>query len=289
MRKSKKVILSLMLLAAVLLSQGCMRMETVVNVNKDGSGTIDLTMLISEAMVGMVMSMAGEDEAAMDDIPFDEASFVEMGAAYGENVELVSYEEITDDGYIGGRGSFSFPDINKIRVAIFPDKDDSGDYSFEFREKGRKRQLKIFTNYEESEEVEESVEEAAADEESSDEPLLNEEEMAELEEQLGEGLEELEGMFEALGEQAGLMATFFEGMRISLKLNVDGRIVRTNSKHADRKSLTLFDMDMGQLVGNEELMAALAESGGTPDNVKDFKDIEGVVFDNKEVIEVIFK
>lgn len=296
MKKIKRVIPVLLLLAAVLLSQGCMRMETEVNVNKDGSGTIDMTMLISEAMVGFAMSMAGEGEAVQDDIPFDRESFEEMAHNYGEDVELVSFEEVSEDGYIGGRGSFSFPDINKIKVALFPEEDGS-DYSFEFSEMGRKRKLKIITNNKDSKESEEAEEsaaeestvEAATDEESDEESVLNEEELAELEEMLSENSEELEGMMQALTEQAGLFAGFFEGMYFSFKLNVDGRIVRTNSKHATKKGVTIFEMDMGELVGNEELFAALTESGGKPDNIEDFKDVEGVLFDDNEVIEVIFR
>ena len=107
--------LLLLLLAAGALS-GCFQSLVLLKVNKDGSGTLEETMLLTDAFSQMIATLSGQEADGGQSRDVDEARLREKAQAMGEGVRLVSAEPVKDDKGTGYRAVYSFPDVNKIRV-----------------------------------------------------------------------------------------------------------------------------------------------------------------------------
>lgn len=265
MIKLKKLIPALLVVLGVMLTQGCMRVETEINVNKDGSGTIDVTMLFASSMMMFINSMSeGKEEGETN--PFSESKFKSMALNYGEDVELVDYEEVNDGKFVGGRGSFSFPDINAIAVKIVPDMEGDGDADdepvlFEFSKKGRTSMLKIIT-------PQGGEEESGGDENG--------------EEESGEGSG-------TTAEQMQMMKGFMTDMYIFFRVNVEGKIVKTNSMYADKSGVTIYEIDMNEILADEELFTAFTQADSNPELLRELDGSNGVVFEQNSEINITFR
>jgi len=144
------------LLAAFVLSTGCIDTTTHIQVDPDGSGAILLSVYVSEAaieqMAGGMMAMMAEGMGAMmegmadafgDAMPgadvseqmkeelagpspaqgmeraslYDEAQLVALAAAFGDGVRFdAGQERVRDDGWKGFIARYVFNDIRKIGV-----------------------------------------------------------------------------------------------------------------------------------------------------------------------------
>ncbi|MDX1371875.1 MAG: hypothetical protein R3321_05360, partial [Nitrososphaeraceae archaeon] len=121
--------------AIVFLQVGCLKIETTLNVNKDGSGTIEESVLMSKAFVQMIKEFSqsfGDTTETEEFSLFKEDELIDAAKNYGSEVQYVSGEEISNDEWEGYRAVYSFADLNKVRLE--PDPDDKisiGDESTE--------------------------------------------------------------------------------------------------------------------------------------------------------------
>ena len=94
-----KVIIAALL---VLFLIGCVDTSTIVKVNRDGSGTIEETVIISMSFLQLIQGMSGEAaEPAEDFNMLDRDKLKEKAGQIGEDVALVSAESIKTDSEIG--------------------------------------------------------------------------------------------------------------------------------------------------------------------------------------------
>lgn len=95
------------------------------------------------------------------------------------------------------------------------------------------------------------------------------------------------------------MKQMFEGFRCRMIVKVDGEIVKTNASFVDknekdgRKNLvTIFDMDIGKLLENQEQFLKLSVLGPIRDMEtarEMLKDFPGIKVETKEKVEIEFK
>jgi len=120
--RARRGIHVLLLVLAVGALSGCFQSLVLVRVNKDGSGTIEETMLLTEAFSQLLATLSGQEAPTgreeTDDV--DEAQLQERARAMGEGVRLVSAEPVKNEKASGYRAVFSFPDVTGIRVSQHP-------------------------------------------------------------------------------------------------------------------------------------------------------------------------
>ncbi len=236
------------LLALVVVSAGCVKSDTVVNLRKDGSGTIVVEELMSPQLVGMLgMAMqrpnAGQPGATapaqMDPLAMFADQIERKAKEFGDRVQLVSKEPVTGEaGWKGYRLTFRFDDIRAVHLPI--NSTSAGDqeeqpakkkenFTVEFRP-GSRSALRLVPP---KAPAEPSAPATAAAPTPAADPMQ--------------------------AQMATAMAPMLAGMRVTLRFAVDGRIVSAENAtvSADRKSATVFDVPMDKLFGQSEAMTLM--------------------------------
>jgi len=269
MNKIKLIIIGISLL---LMLSGCFHIERVINVNKDGSGTIEETVLMTQQFIDQMKKMAagfggGKSEEKTDESEYHDVEALERDAyKMGENVEYVSSNQIKKDGKLGYHIIYSFTDVSKLTLEENPsDKimsssgmgEDKQDLVFKFK-KGKTPELTIIFPQIEDEDDYEEVSDTASN--------VSEEDIE-------------------------MMKAMYAGMKLSVKVKVDGKIVSTNATHKDKNEVTLTDMDFDVIMQNEEALQILGGSKDSNDDElkRSMENIKGFKADMNDKVVIKFK
>ena len=242
---------ALLLLVAVIFVTGCIHSETIIHLSKDGSGTIEITTMMSRELIDMF----SEFEADKDE-PFNESEFKKLEEEFGPGTKLVSYKKKKTKTHIGGVGEFSFPDINLLKVGIIQKGDGGEDevvngddfVRFEYQKRSGKGYLII---------------------------IMPEEKGPDTEEEKGNQLKE-----------AQMMKKFLEDMFVSFKVRISGKIISTNAQSVKGSDINLIHLDFSKIVKDEALFLEFMESNGRSE---EFDNEDGVFMEQKKTISVEFK
>jgi len=203
----------MVLLAAMALS-GCMQMEMLVRVNADGSGTIETTMGMSKATLGMMGEMP-----TGDDDPFSEETARSNAARYGTGVSFVSAAKIDNEEMIGLLAVYDFEDINTVSATPTGGQGDVEAQSMEavnftFDPADGGTLTVIMPGQEAGEATENEVDES--------------------------GL--------------GMMKGFLAGMKVSMKLEIEAGIasINTSRDFVEGNMVTLFEIDFDTIAESDE-------------------------------------
>ncbi len=234
---------------AVLLLAGCIQTVTTVKVNKDGSGTVEETVLLSKSLLEMLKNLGQPEEEQQGLASREELE--QKAANMGEGVELVSSEQIENEQGSGYKAVFSFRDINTLRINQNPGENVPNPNAEEQEQvelvtfhlsPGRTATLDVFT--------------------PPPQPAG-----AEQEEQTGEGgpaAQDNPEMMEMLRE-------LYKDMKIALYVEVNGSIVDTNATYREGSTVTLLDMDFGKLMEDEKAFQSLVKE--EPNSLEELKEI----------------
>ncbi|HCN09567.1 MAG TPA: hypothetical protein DIT01_16685 [Lentisphaeria bacterium] len=89
------------------------------------------------------------------------------------------------------------------------------------------------------------------------------------------------------------MQQMFDGMRLWVRVRVDGTIVETNSQYVNKRKtgVTLMKMDIGEMIKNTELMEKLEGSDNpSPAAIKKvFGDVGFLRLEDQEKVVISFK
>ena len=234
---------------------GCLQVETTVKVNNNGSGTINEKVLFSKAFIDMIreFSQSFNDSASAEteDFSFFKVDEIKADAMnYGENVLYVSHELIKSDKWEGYQAVYSFDDITKIKLDPDPDSKvsigEEGDkpsteeehYFFKFVGGDNPELIIDRPEIELTSEIEEET--ASEEAEQSDEEMEDE------------------------------FLKMMEGMKISIAVEVDGSIVSTNASYVEGSKVTLFEMDLGEMMKNKEAFKEFKKK--EPKNIEEMKE-----------------
>ncbi|MBN1835877.1 MAG: hypothetical protein JW820_08500 [Spirochaetales bacterium] len=250
----------------LLLFLGCFDSAILITVEKDGSGTVEETVILSNAFTELMASfaagMGGEGEGAQQ--PEEEQDLVDedrlraKAAAMGPGVELVSAEPVVTDSGSGFRALYRFEDINTLRVNQNPSDNVPGPP----------------TGGEESENPEELLQFRFTRGATATLEILYPEEPDEQEAE--QGLEELEDTggqpdLSADPEMEAMIKELYKDMRIRLAVEVAGGIVETNASYRDGSRVTLMDVDFGKLMAEGDKFDELMQA--KPETVEEMKEL----------------
>lgn len=274
----KKIRLLFVSLLVIVLLSGCIKVNTKINLNKDGSGTIEETFLMKNSVVNMMKEfvLAFDSTNTEEFNLFNEEELKTKAANYGEGVEFKSGEKLTEKGFEGYKVVYSFTDINKIKINPSPEnKIPFGDEFEEGEAAVMDQNLKFsFTKGNPSTLVinfpqPDKFEDQTAQEDTSNAALQD-------------------STFDADALQKAI--ELFDGMRISVLMNFDGNINSTDATYVDGSKLTLLDIDFSEIIKHKDIFEKLQKS--KPETMEQFKeiigDIPGIKIETKEKVTVKF-
>ena len=258
--------------ALVMLLSGCFTNHWIISVKPDGSGTITMDFSMDQSVMGMMQGMAGDGGEAppmTSQDMIDPDTMASMATAMGEGVRFVSADPLNPaSGAVGYTALFEFDDISKVKInpmlgAPSGDEQDSSDdeiVSFKL-DKGFRKRLTIF--------MDQSDEESDSDE--ADYEDAEEQDPAEA------------------AAMAGMMKPFLEGMGFSVKVQIDGRINKTDATYVDGNTVTLMDFDMGKILNDDELFGqVIASNSITDEEIREQLEAAGIRVEPSESVYIDF-
>ena len=266
-----KILFSSLLL--IITFTGCLRVNTTINLNPDGSGTIEETVFMKAAVLDMIrqFTSAFDENGEAEEFTFyKEDEQRNKAGDYGEGVVFKGGQILSEPDWEGYKVIYSFSDINKLKIDPSPDnKVNIGDevqeesepvrefVTFNFN-KGNPSELKInfpkpdFDNDERTETVEADTTDAGMNE---------------------------------------MFKNMFEGMKISVNLKVNGKIEETNASFVKDNNITMMEIDFANILLDDNLVKVLDSQ--KPQSLDEFreltKDVEGIKIEFNEQVNVKFR
>ena len=261
----------------VLPTAGCIAFETLVKVKPDGSGTVVQSMSMSAENMEMMKSMKGDGaKVEVGDKPMTlEAKDVEQAKAeaakMGEGVTFVKAEPIDTKDAKGMRSVYAFKDVTKLKVSQKPSSpggppaaggdaavDDSMKFGFTKAASGNSVLTVSMPDLK-----------GAADKKAAGAKTP-----------------------EAPPEAMEMMKQMFKGLRISIAIEPEGKLVQTNSPFVEGSRVTLMEMNFDSLLADEAKLKqfnAAMEGGSIADAKRLMKGLPGVKINLDPEVKIEFK
>jgi hypothetical protein len=268
--KALKIVVLLVLTLALM---GCFESIVLLRVNKDGSGTIEETVVISDAFMELMKSFGGEEEGEEEEEDLiDEQELTDKAASMGEGVRYVSAEPVKTERGSGYRAIYSFSDINDVRINQNPgenvspppvggEEEDPVEEWLRFNfSGGRTPTLEIIYPQDLEMEQEEESAEGEVDMESNPDMM-------------------------------DMMRELYQDMHIRIAVEVDGQVTETNANYVDGSTVTLMDIDFAKILEDEEKFKELMNAN--PETVEEMKELvkdnPGIKVEIEEKIRIRFR
>jgi hypothetical protein len=259
------------LIPLALVAAGCFQMTTVVKVNGDGSGTIDHTMLVTKQALAQLRNfgaLSGGRGGATLDLTSEEQARA-LVDSLGPGVAYISSTPI-DNGLSQGRQTtYAFTDVGQIRISQQPQTGGLSVRTQEFNPAGGDITCSLTHEANGNAVMHINL------------PELN---LNLSNANLGGGTT---AGNPALGQQLAMVRALLAGARVSISVEPAGQLVKTNSPFVDGSRVTLLEVDLDKVLGNEAVLTAL-QSATTSDQLKAaLKDVPGLkmVMDREVTIE----
>jgi hypothetical protein len=250
----------LVALLATLSLTGCLQSTALLTVGADGSGTLENHTLMSSAALAQVRQMAatfgGADAKPLD--LFSEEQARGIARQMGDSVSLVSSRPLHTATFEGRASVYGFMDITKLRVSQTPNVPGTP----AGRGSGGEGAGPVGMTLERT---------------ASNTMLLTLHTP-------GDPLSTVAGQIGGLTrpgspipvEQLTMMRPTLAGLRIALRVEPKGRLIRTNSRFVDGATVTLFDIDMDALTTDDEAFSRLAAATTPVELANALKSVPGV-------------
>jgi hypothetical protein len=262
-----------LLVAAALAAGGCFQMTTLVSVKGDGSGTIDHTMLVTKAALAQLRqfgALAGGRGQNLDLVSEDQARA--MATSLGPGVAYISSSPIDTPLGAGRRSTYSFTDITQVRISQQPEpppgvniktqalSTDSGAITCTFTHEANGNAVLHIHLPEPNIPGAGTAAHRTADSPPGDNPLA---------------------------QQLAMVRVLLAGARILVAVEPAGALVKTSSPYVDGQRVTLLDVNLDQLLGNEAVLAKLQAATNAEEIRAALKDTPGlkITLDREVTIE----
>ena len=255
---------------------GCLTSSTLLTVKPDGSGTIEQTTTMTPEAMAQVSqltsglgAMGGVSKGGKPPDLFSESEARAAAAKLGDGVSFVSSQKIKTAEAEGLRAVYAFSDITKVRLNQKPTTPSAGmpgmklggsgpdDIHFRFaRQPGGTSVVTLVF----PEVTPDQVKRAQSGETA-----------------------------QAADPQALSMARLIlKDLRMSIVLQVAGRIIRTNSPYVQGQRVTLVDMDFNELLADEAILRKLQGIESLEQAKTLFKGVKGFTFNFDREVTVEF-
>lgn len=315
----RPVRLGVPLLAAFFLA-GCLETNTLVKVNRDGSGTVEETFLLSSNFLAMMQQMDFSADSSMDsdelyseeppeDAGYPDASSEDAGPQPQEPSETPNGGEAPDP--VG-----SLPDEEQLAAEAQKMGVGVRLLSYEPLTNDRGNGYRVVYRFEDINQLRLNQNPSAAGRPASSAAAQDGEETAGPEEYLTfrfrkgnpATLQILSPKLQAGGTISGeeaseemseedraammdMLRQIYQDMRIRIAVEVQGNIVSTNAAYREGSKVTLVDLDFGRLLQNEAQFQKLARAN--PRTLQETKELlkntAGIKLEMNDRVEVRFR
>ncbi len=243
--------LALAIFAACTLS-ACLQEEKVIKLKTDGSGTIEETIVMNKEVVAQMKQMAegfgalaqGKGKAGGAATPFqvmDETKLRDAAAGMGEGVTFVSAKPLDTATGEGFSAVYAFADINKLKIDQNPGENLGGAKNPAVKLGGKAKKEPVTFDFTKGAPVSLTVKL----------PQPKERDLSKERQQVPAQGQEMAMM---------MMQQMFKDMKVTLAIEVAGRIVQTNAEYKDGSRVTLLEMDFNKLLADPEKFKALSQA-----------------------------
>jgi hypothetical protein len=255
--KFRSMLTALLALGVTLFLTGCFQVEQLIKVKPDGSGNVEMTVVITKEALAMMKELSKDNPNAKS--PIDEMMSEDKGKEQagnlGEGVTFVKSEKVTNAAGEGVKMIFAFTDVTKLKPSMDMQGGPGGGVpkdaavAFEFT-KGSPASLVVKTVH--------GGEKAKPDNVPDDKEF----------------------------EQAAQM---MKGMKLTMAIEVVGTIAETDAAHHAGNRVTLAEVPFDEILKSKDAFIAMSKAGTWGESVKVLKEIPGVKVDPKETITIKFK
>ncbi len=274
----KKIGAIFIIVAASVSLTGCITFLTEINVKGDGSGTMVQTITmnpeqIKKSMEGMAKQMGAtpseqkeepKDKSSKPSTkgPLAEKELKDKAADLGDGVTFVSAEEIDTKTAAGVRVTYAFKDINKLSVNPKPaaamgttgagaSSEDALKFKFTRKPDGNAVVTVVMPPPKKD-----APKEEAATPPPSETPAPPE---------------------DSAQQMSMMIMQMFKGLHMGMAINVEGKVVKTNSPYVEGSKVTLMDIDFDPLLSDANGLKALEKMGpAMEDDRKTMEALKGI-------------
>ncbi|ACD90606.1 MAG: hypothetical protein HGA57_06215 [Chlorobium limicola] len=274
----RQVIQLLVLLLVAVGFEGCIRVSTLVSVNPDGSGRLTERVAMNVSYMSMMGSSAKGDEKKKGVSLPDRDALRKSAEAMGEGVTPISVRAFTDGSYEGYEAVYAFRNVSRIQVSgamsermgmdstrmvnSSPSLNDQVRFRFI---KGSPATLDIYLPEEQALFTPAKKGDAPVTPPSSEQQKLS----------------------------LAIIRELFKGTRMTLAVEVQGNIVKTNAECREGSRVILADVDFDQLLleeNQDNTLLNLTGYGRSPEAVGDILNrIRGMRGETKREVSVVFQ
>jgi hypothetical protein len=257
----------LLLLAAVsFILTSCLEIKSTVIVNKDGTATIEESVLLGAQLAAMMQAGGGQGDQ-LKGLVMDKAKADERAKKLGEGVTVKSHEEVkTPDGKSGVKVVFAVADLAKLKYVPFePEQEGKPASKSEPMTFALSGSSLTITNPE-------------ADKKkggNAEKPKKSAEELAQMKAQMG------------------MMKPMFAGMRMTIEVKGAGGIASSDATHFNDGTVSYLDIQFDKLMDNTDAFMQVMESGeggmSMSEAATKFNKVEGLKIEGKKVVALELK
>lgn len=241
------------------LGSGCINSTSLVKVKPDGSGTIEQTLLVNLSAIKGLMGGMGAVQTKESGAVLNEAQFKRTAERMG--VRPVSLTPMKEGGFEGAKAIYAFDDISKVRVDQDPQLSGATDGKFSSAPTSNNPIRFAMAKQGGTSVLTITVDEKAAStatEKASQAPSM-------------------ENIDPAMMQ---MVKTMFQGFKVLIDVEVEGKIIKTNADYVNGSRITLLEMDMAGILEDEAKLKALQSKIGPGATISELrphlKDIKGV-------------
>jgi hypothetical protein len=263
------------LLSAIVVT-GCLQSTALVKINGDGSGTIENQTLMTPAALAQMRQLAslfgGTDAKPVD--PFSEQQMRDLAAQMGDGVTLLSTRPLKTATGEGREAIYGFRDITKVRVSETPASPGNTSVRAGGVSIGGAGQGAVTMDFSRT---------------PDGNALLT----------LHTPVDPLSGLVDQFGsanrrgspvpaDQMAMVRQMLSGLRVALRVEPAGRLVRTSSPFVDGQTVTLFDIDIDTLLNDEAAFTRLQSAKTAREAADVLKSVRGIRINSESDITIEF-
>lgn len=250
---------TLLLAALACMLASCIEIKSTVIVSKDGTATIEESVLMSAQLAAMMQGGQGDQ---LKGLVMDKAKAEERAKKLGEGVTVKSHEEVkTPDGKSGVKVVFAVADLSKLKYV-----------PFEPEQEGKPSTTQPMTFALSGSTL--SITNPDADKKKGGggeaKPKKSPDEMA------------------MMKSQMAMMKPMFAGMRVAVAVKGANGISSSNATHLNDGTISYMDIQFDKIMDNADVFAGFMESadvGLSPEEVAEkFKNVDGLKIEGKKVV-----
>jgi len=285
-------------LGSLALLTGCFQSDTLVTVQPDGSGTVTESFVIGKAALDQMKQVAaslnarlqreGVTNAAKPFDVMDEQKLRAEADKMGEGVSFVSAKKLTNDFGEGYTVTYAFKDISKLKLnqnrsGNLPEGPE-GDNGAGDNPAGREPNLERIVH--KAELITFDFKKGSVAELTIHTPAKSAGAAPEPKEEKAPSAPDTDAMV-----RQTMVGMMLKDMRVTLAVQVAGKIEKTDAEYVDGPKATLLEMDFNQLLADPAKTKALAHA--QPEGLEDIKKLihsaPGMKAELKDTVKISFK